>query len=453
MPAIPTDNSIAADDGVPVVCAWPLSGRYGPGPRWLFYFLVLACVLARNVKWIRGGCLATALTMSAVAAIHGIVLAAVHSETIDMDIYGALQFCAIGILVAPVTLRLSRTYFNEPGHCIIYLWASLILAGLISLTVEFSRIETTICTKTDGSPVSRDRFPYGDAVCKRCLQDNPTSRLRDPTNVFEIPAPDKLTFAAAMVVSTACAVFAFLWLVFLPHTIPETNFMSHRDQGELTDTPIEGTNGATGGVKYMARRFSTVASTTVIGVSVVVLLVVGEMNLLSAPVAYKAEPLGSIDQWAPITSTCLGLVGSLCLTQVLHVEPVKGEANPNAEHHYNCSRHHLEPQPDHARNQLPTSRGSIVETPSATGSPASNPAATGDSLGAVSHNWFGVFPFESGRAVDFPEIPLRASSIVGSVTSGHGVEPALPARQRQRASTMPAERASFELQELHSNRK
>ena len=46
-----------------------------------------------------------------------------------MDIYGAFQFCAIGILVAPVTVRLSRTYFYDPGRNTIFLWAGLILAG------------------------------------------------------------------------------------------------------------------------------------------------------------------------------------------------------------------------------------------------------------------------------------------------------------------------------------
>lgn len=46
-----------------------------------------------------------------------------------MDIYGALQFCSVGILAGPVTARLSQTYFNEPGRNIIFLWTVLLLAG------------------------------------------------------------------------------------------------------------------------------------------------------------------------------------------------------------------------------------------------------------------------------------------------------------------------------------
>ena len=46
-----------------------------------------------------------------------------------MDIYGAFQFCSIGILAAPLTVRLSRTYFYDPGRNIIFLWTVLVLTG------------------------------------------------------------------------------------------------------------------------------------------------------------------------------------------------------------------------------------------------------------------------------------------------------------------------------------
>ena len=46
-----------------------------------------------------------------------------------MDVYGAFQLCSIGILTAPVTVRLSATYFNDPGRNTIFLWTGHILAG------------------------------------------------------------------------------------------------------------------------------------------------------------------------------------------------------------------------------------------------------------------------------------------------------------------------------------
>ena len=50
-------------------------------------------------------------------------------DKVDMDVYGAFQLCSIGILAAPVTVRLSSTYWNNSGRNIIFVWTSLILAG------------------------------------------------------------------------------------------------------------------------------------------------------------------------------------------------------------------------------------------------------------------------------------------------------------------------------------
>lgn len=80
-----------------VVCAWPVSGQYGPGTRVLYdpldkpqtktrnadpgyryYALVAACVFARKAEWIRNACLAAVLLFPAVAALHAIALAALH---------------------------------------------------------------------------------------------------------------------------------------------------------------------------------------------------------------------------------------------------------------------------------------------------------------------------------------------------------------------------------------
>jgi hypothetical protein len=79
---------------------------------------------------IKKACLAAALIFPAVAAIHGIVLAALHrDDVVDMDIFGAFQLCAIGILAAPVTVKLSSTYFFDPRRNLIFAWTILILAG------------------------------------------------------------------------------------------------------------------------------------------------------------------------------------------------------------------------------------------------------------------------------------------------------------------------------------
>lgn len=100
------------------------------------------------MKWLVRACLAAALLFPAVAAIHGIVLAALHVNgklflllmrhlmtdhlslgAVDMDVYGAFQLCSIGILAAPVTVRLSNTYFLDRSRNIIFLWTGIVLSG------------------------------------------------------------------------------------------------------------------------------------------------------------------------------------------------------------------------------------------------------------------------------------------------------------------------------------
>lgn len=90
-----TGANATANPYLQVVCAWPVSGQYGLGSRILYvplqnpnaiadtsryYVLVAACVFARNVKWLRKACLAATLLFPAVAALHGIVLAAVPTD-------------------------------------------------------------------------------------------------------------------------------------------------------------------------------------------------------------------------------------------------------------------------------------------------------------------------------------------------------------------------------------
>lgn len=54
--------------------------RYRSNPVHRYYVLVAACVFGRGSEWLRSACLAAALLLPAVAALHGIVLAAIHVD-------------------------------------------------------------------------------------------------------------------------------------------------------------------------------------------------------------------------------------------------------------------------------------------------------------------------------------------------------------------------------------
>lgn len=141
-----------------------------------------ACVLARKSEWLRNACLAAALIVPAVAAFHGIALAALHVDgksmstkqeyvavqailiwflspegAIDLDIYGAFQLCSIGILAVPVTTRLSTTYFYDPGRNVIFLWTGIVLAGeqhLFSVIIDVVTNAAYRTSQPDGRVLS-----------------------------------------------------------------------------------------------------------------------------------------------------------------------------------------------------------------------------------------------------------------------------------------------------------
>ncbi|KAI1457314.1 hypothetical protein F4805DRAFT_181623 [Annulohypoxylon moriforme] len=348
-------NTTNVENALQVVCAWPVSGQYGPGSRILYYVLVAACVIARKAEWLRSACLAAALIFPAVAAIHGIVLAAVHVDgAVDMDVYGAFQFCSIGILAAPLTVRISKTYFNDPGRNIIFIWTGIVLAGLLSLAVEFFRATPSPCTRDDdGNPLDPNAlwdFLNSNTTCNLTCSttSGPLSPLRQNATdeIFVIPAPTKLAFNAAVLLAAACCIPAVLSLASMWNKILEINWKSRFGPGD-GDQLIEGTNGATvakmTGVNAMVRLFLSTLEIPIFSSAVLVILIFGEMNLWSTQVLWQTEPIASIGQWAPIVGTVLAALGSLYVLLSVDMDAINRGEKPEAfTHHCNCSHHHFD---------------------------------------------------------------------------------------------------------------
>lgn len=169
------------------------------------------------------------------AALHGIVLAAVHVPTkVDMDIFGAFQLCAIGVLVAPVAATVSRTYFKNPGRNAIVLWSLLVVAGLISLAVEFYRVSSSpvLCTYEGADRIwnTSSPFPYENApqICGIiCNEDTPPfSPIRGGSadNIYLIPVPYVLTFNVCIMLTAACCIPAILLVAWMMVTSSHTNW-------------------------------------------------------------------------------------------------------------------------------------------------------------------------------------------------------------------------------------
>ncbi|KAK4234419.1 hypothetical protein C8A03DRAFT_18677 [Achaetomium macrosporum] len=348
-----------------VICAFPLSGQYGPGSRILYYVLVAACVLARKTEWLRNACLAAALIFPAIAAIHGIVLASLHlDDAVDMDIYGAFQFCTIGILTAPATVRLSKTYFNNPGRNVLFLWTMLVIAGLLALAVEFFRTHSSPCTDNGfGQPLYRGSlFPYGETTCGlTCsIEHGPYSPMRDGSadNVYVVPTPSVLTFGAATLVAAACCIPGVLSMISLWDKILRTNFVKEYGDPDA-DELIDGTNLTVRGEKTIndvIRRLLSRVEIPVFGGAVLALIIVGEMNFWSEPVKFETEPIANVGQWSNIAASVFAAVGSLYMLLAESLETTgKGEIMASPTEPCNCACH------EHGRNH-PGSLSDHTET-------------------------------------------------------------------------------------------
>ncbi|KAF2820648.1 hypothetical protein CC86DRAFT_304548 [Ophiobolus disseminans] len=368
MPAIPAllelsargvANATSHAPALKVICAFPVSGQYGAGSRILYYVLVITCIFARKADWLRNACLAAALVFPAVAAIHGLVLASTHvNGAVDMDVFGAFQFCSIAILAAPLTVRLSRTYFYDPGANIIFLWTILILTGLVALCVEFYRATPVECKGgySGQSIIGAQDFLYGQTKCNlRCSEDDgPFSPLRGgaASEIFVIPAPTRLTFNAAMLLAAGFCIPAVLSLVFTWDKILEINWKRQREEQNL-DEPVEGANVTVGelrGINSVVRMFLSVIEVPVFGGAVIAILGIGEANFFSRQVMYQTEPMASIGQWAPIAGTVLAALGSLYLLWFKEDETLKEKPDirqPSSDHGRYGARGDRTPSPGH----------------------------------------------------------------------------------------------------------
>ncbi|KAI0477261.1 hypothetical protein GGR56DRAFT_398945 [Xylariaceae sp. FL0804] len=452
---------------VQVVCAWPVSGQYGPGTRILYYVLVAACVFARKAAWLRSACLAAALLLPAVAALHAIVLAILHvDDVVDMDIYGAFQLCAIGVLAAPATVGASSTYFNEPGRNLIFLWTGLLLAGLLSLTVEFYRSGPSDCLVDNEFNLRKPNISYlGDQCNPSCVvgPGGPYSPLRQGSanNIYVIPIPRRLTFDAGTLLAAACCIPAILSLIFTWNRIlqinwkqrPSCSYMTgygRQDDKERLNQPIVGTNGATEGkminVNDRIKGFIYRLVAPVFGGAILGILVTGERNFFSPQVNYQTEPMTSVGQWAPVVGTALAALGSLYVLIATELKKAETEEEPDVPnthaHSCNCSLNyypsiHVDDGSihgsdienplriiSHGSSRHSREGGSVTHVESAARSLPGHLTQTptnvdrgnrhkfakmltsiGDYVGTAAADRFDDSEFRRGRAVDWPLIP------------------------------------------------
>ncbi|KAH8884365.1 hypothetical protein GQ53DRAFT_752230 [Thozetella sp. PMI_491] len=428
-----TNATTQAAKALQVICAWPVSGQYGFGSRLLYYVLVAACVLGRDVEWLRNATLAAALIFPAVAAIHAVVLAIMHIDGgVDMDIYGAFQLCSIGILAAPVTVRLSKTYFNDPGRNAIFLWTLLLLAGLASLAVEFYRTEATDCLDPETMlPITNMAdFIYGVSNCSlTCDVDKgPFSPMRggSANNIYVILSPDVLTFGTVTLLASACCIPAILSLVSTWNKILEIKWWSRFGVDETrVDDLIEGTNGATIAkmrkVNNVIGGYQSTVEIVVFTGFVLAILIFGERNFYSHSVNYMVEPMASVGQWAPIVGTGIAALGSAALIFSKDGKEI-GNKPASLAHSDGSSP---TPHNDGRRETLDGHPLEDIPTPPPPKAPASHRAIVAGETPDIGHDLSQAPTYPSSAAADSDQVGRTFSNRTASTYVENGVAGAI----------------------------
>lgn len=317
---------------------------------------------------------------------------------VDMDIYGSFQLCAVGVLAGPVTVRLSKTYFNTPGRNMIFVWTSMILAGLLSLTVEFFRTNPVSCPA--------DKFTWDaddESICGlRCsTEDGPSSPLRggSQNNIYVIKAPNVLSFGSMTLLAAACCIPAILSLVSMWNKILKVNWKKRwggrQDSSEDINSPLPGTNNATPAkmmtINDKMRWLLSMVEVPVFGTIVLLIIIFGERNFFSYRVWYMTEPIASVGrsaqkpsscqsvhaksniswptahfyvftgQWAPIVGTGMAAVGSLYgLIAGGGADAEEDDPSLSKGKHCTCAQHpHHSDDNDSTRDSYPGTDGSM----------------------------------------------------------------------------------------------
>ncbi|KAL8925276.1 MAG: hypothetical protein Q9208_003566 [Pyrenodesmia sp. 3 TL-2023] len=127
---------------LPDTCVYPISGPYGYLQRFLFYSLLAFAVIAHRWEWLVRGSVAAAMTYSATACIHAILLAAVSAPTsrsLDLDVFGVYCIISSSLIVLGPMLDWCKPLRQMAARVILKAWGVLLSVGLVCAVLTIWR--------------------------------------------------------------------------------------------------------------------------------------------------------------------------------------------------------------------------------------------------------------------------------------------------------------------------
>jgi hypothetical protein len=148
------------------MCAYVVSGQYCYAPRILYYTLLGVVVLIRKRVWLAAGASAYIMTYAGAAAVHAVILCAIHASSqaelpdgrvwlgsgksvwvrglvLDLDTDATLAVVGVGFLMLLPFAVYSTTFQKSEAKPILAAWGALMLVGAVSCIITLYTVDTT----------------------------------------------------------------------------------------------------------------------------------------------------------------------------------------------------------------------------------------------------------------------------------------------------------------------
>ena len=322
----------AASDDTPinqqVSCVYPLSGQYGLLPRLLFYSSLVLTVTIRRSNWLVVGAFASAMTFSATAFVHIIIIFATHwgrPPILDLDVLGIYLMSKVSVSMYPSMIVFQSGRENGMGELLVGWWyvimfitswvAANILSGAsgppqgsnaeVACFLPDKTLLTSLAQLSGGLNLecTYDCFLKGGSILKA---------QSAATVVWGTPSQDKGGTVGGHISNAFCATMLVLG-VALP-TLHSKKMLPNRLQQAIAQHPA-GSESEQGLYAIMT------PIVYICLISVVPWLIMIEYSIRNVPIE---EDFSAIGQWAPWATGAFGTIGAFLYQ---HGDPAYGKEN------------------------------------------------------------------------------------------------------------------------------
>ena len=290
-----------SNDTLQFICAFPVSGQYGPTVRFVIYPLLLLAILgARETPWLRTGTLSTIFTYCAIASIHQSAMATHSSDqVIDLDMFPAYHMTILALILGPSAMLQAKSLLDRPRLSIFGMVLLLIWTGVISFTVRVRSFPAPVDCVNDNGPVSSSNTSAlltCKSICPTLSLPMRTGQAAQNVAYSQFTAYDK----RAMAIALTCLLTFYELITYVraregSAKLPVDSIPSYQPISN-PDSEKEKTGSGRWLVKYLTPFF-------LLG-----WCVFAELRILR-PLP-QSEGHDAIGQWAPLVAILLVLTGA-----------------------------------------------------------------------------------------------------------------------------------------------